>query len=152
MEGIITLIVIIIIFNLLNRLVNAAKRQQQPPAPRRRTYGPGRPLPDISTGKTIETQEPHDLRSERRRDYYAGFEDQEEDVEEADEAKKPEDNKDLDAKRSVREKTPAVPASNSLRKILSDKDSLVAAFIFHEALSGPPVSRRKKKTALNRFR
>ncbi len=148
MEGIITLIVIIIIFNLLNRLVNAAKRTQRSPARRSRAYRFEQPLPGKTTEKKAE--ERAFFRSEDTRVYDSGVEDEEETDEEIDEAEMVDDDKDLEVKRAVREKAPAAPASNSLRKILSDKDSLVAAFIFHEAISGPPVSRRKKKTAFKR--
>ncbi len=150
MEGLITLIVIIIIFNLLNRLVNAAKRQQQPSTRRRRSYGFERSLPGRAAEKKVE--DPAYFRPEDAGGYYARYEDEEGAVEEVDEADKLEGEKGLEVKRAVRKKAPAEPASNSLRQILSNRDSLVAAFIFHEALSGPPVSRRKKKTALNRFR
>ncbi len=147
MEGIITIIVIIIVFNLLNRLLGAAKRKQQPP-PRRRPYGTERPRPVRPAGKTVE--EPAFFRSTRRRDDLAGYEEEQED--EQWEKEEPEAAEGPGVVRKVKKTPPTAPAPKGLRKILEDRESLVAAFIFHEAISGPPASRRKKRTLFTRLR
>ncbi len=151
MEGIITLIVIIIIFNLLNRLVGAVKSKQQPPRGRR-AYEPGRPT---RSGRMVDQwierfEKPASFRSTGsadREDSWAGDEEDEEGYEH--EIKK--EHAETKAK-SEKKAVSTRPVSKNLRHILSDKESLVAAFIFHEAISGPPVSRRNRKSFSTRSR
>ncbi len=162
MEGIITFIVIIIIFNLLNRLAGAAKRKQQPVS-RRRTYDQSRPLPERPVERKEE--EPRYFRSARPEDLFAGLEedDENEEDEEDDESGYEVDRQEewqaetgteeaLIKKRRAEKSAPTALSSNKLGQLLSDKDSLVAAFIFHEAISGPPALRRKGKTVFSRLR
>lgn len=149
MEGIITFIVIIIIFNLLNRFLGAAKRTKQAPT-RRRPYAAEQSRPARSAGRTVE--EPAFFRSigrRDRRDDPTGFE--EEEAEQEWEEEEPEAAAPV-VTRKVKKSPAQAPASNGLRKILQDKDSLVAAFIFHEAISGPPASRGKRKSLFTRLR
>ncbi len=151
MEGIITFIVIIIIFNLLNRFLGAAKRTQQASTRRRRPYAAEQSRPARSAGRTVE--EPAFFRSigrRDRRDAPTGYE--EEEAEQEWEEEEPEAAVGPVITRKVKKSSAQAPAPNGLRKILQDKDSLVAAFIFHEAISGPPASRGKRKSLFTRLR
>lgn len=145
MEGLITFIVIIIVFNVLNRLIGAAKRKQQPPQ-RRSVIGPERTMPGRPQRSSFDDSA--FFRSTRPKEDYDAYDDQEE--EDKVENKQPETI--LESRKKVKKSGPEASASRNLRKLLSDKNSLVAAFIFHEAISAPPASSRKSKTVFSRQR
>ncbi len=151
MDGLITIVVLVIVFNLFKRLVGAAKGKQQ--SQPRRSFRAERPLPERSTEKNyrqpsffqVSWPESSDA------DQTGEEKDDEQEIEKLPDTGK-ERTKSLAADKKAKPKTAAGPASNNLRSLLNNKDSLVAAYIFHEAISKPPLSCRGKKTASNRYR
>ncbi len=151
MDGLITIVVLVIVFNILNRLVGAAKRKQQ--SQPRRSFRIERPVPERSIEKSVDDPSFfHISWPEGSNDSYTGDEeDYEQEIEKLPDTGKKR-AKSLAADKKATLKSAADPASNNLRNLLNNKDSLVAAFIFHEAISKPPLSRRGKRTTSNRYR
>ena len=144
MDGFITIVVLVIAFNLLNRLLGAAARKKQPQP--RRSFRAERPIPERPVEKSYREPSFFKVSWPESSDY--GYDGEEEDDQQ--ELEKRNDTGDeksnnfaVEKKASL--KTAAVPVSNNLRDLLSSKDSLLAAFIFHEAISKPPLSCRRKR-------
>ncbi len=143
MEGIIVFIIIIVVLNILSRLMGGGKSRQAPPSRRRR-------LPEETWPE----------RTKDRRSEYSGskkplpgyYEDEAKEVEDdqlaatfPDSSRRKKVKKEVGRAYNLNEqKTGSGRTTARLQQILSGKDSLKAAFIFHELLE-PPLSVRKKR-------
>lgn len=167
MESIIVLIVLIILFNLFSTLLRAARGKKSAPSPktvpgRNRIDRPEFAEPSEASeaaegyspvGRTDVLREEADASS-----FYGQWVSEQETDEPAEEdySEKPgeelfpAEKEQFPEDELPREKLPVKgvrqtqPLAVGLRQVLADRDSLVAAFIFHE-LIGPPVSRRKRR-------
>ncbi len=138
MEGIITLIVIIIAFNIFNAIIRAVRGAQE--APQKRVFpGPEPPSPEESGYRWVEDD--LDISSLEKHKAGRAYDAETTPVQET-------GGSETDAWQAPPpvKKEIAVPSAVSLglRQALTRKDSLLAAFIFHEILERPPSLRRKR--------
>lgn len=155
MDWIVTLIVIIVLVNLFNRLLGAGQRKRQPGRrPGTARFEP--PLPERQAEQV--TGDPFYYRYRRQAAPYADddFDDEHEEEpreEPAGQAADGVEEEDLEVvKRRVRKSAPGAPAAKKFSRLLTSKDSLLSAFIFHEVLAGPPASRKRRGSVFSRRR
>ncbi len=149
MEGIVTLIVIIVVFNLINALFRAIRGGQ----PASRKTAPVRPDPPFE----IFRENPVEERVDNTAYYYAAFPDDVADPE-PDYGKKSgerdETEEEITGKPATEERQtvafkpesvckPSTIASG-LQRALTREDPLVSAFIFQEIFRQPPAMRRRR--------
>ncbi len=148
MEGIIFFIIIIVVLNLLGRIMGAGKQRQAPS--RRRGQMPGENRVEKSTEKMTYH------RSSRSFDRDFGFADETREEEDGPDEVWAEDFPEKPVRRKKirttggsgsreKTKTGTTGSSVNLRSIFSNKNSLAAAFIFHELLE-PPRALKKKRS------
>ncbi|OPL09928.1 MAG: hypothetical protein AVO34_04420 [Firmicutes bacterium ML8_F2] len=159
MDGIIFLIVLIVLYNLFSILMKAMKNRKSPPVSGRASVGervglsePGEIPESVDRYNLFPREEAAGEEINQRTPYGEWVYDEED--EDADEPANGDFGKRvvMPEEQSSGEETelpdkeikesPAFPGS--LRQVLSDKDSLVAAIVFHE-LIGTPVSMRKRR-------
>lgn len=158
MDGIIFLIVLIVLYNLFSILMKAMKSRQSNPVPGRASAGervglsePGETPESVDRYNLFSREEAAGEEINQRTPYGEWVYDDEED-EDADEhadgdfgkrVVMPEEQSSGDEAEIFKKEINESPAfTDSLRQVLTDKDSLVAAIVFHEVM-GPPVSQRK---------
>jgi hypothetical protein len=143
MENIITLIVVIIVFNLISSVLRSIRGGQAPPPKRIQDTVPDQ----AAKAKTIDPWVDEDLSGysshgvvdpgPEEYNQYESKEDGEESKTVTTQKSRP---APVFAKKSCR--PPSV--ASGLQQVLTRKDPLVAAFIFHE-LFGPPAALRRKR-------
>ncbi len=156
MDGFITLIILVIVFNLFSAVLRAIKGGSA-------GAGRQRPVRELAPASQLdrlfsiaETNDPGDP---DRSEYETGFED--EAVAEVtgslyEPKVEPEFVEDQETERAIlsepavtRIKTPDQvnrPAPGfGIRKVLTEKDSFLAAFVLHEILDVPPALRRRRR-------
>lgn len=139
MEGIITLIIIIIAFNIFNALIKAVRGSQK--APQKKAFVVPQQLPPHEKGQLLNEDEVRfRLKKKEKGSYF--YDDEGNDVQEAESAG--ERDKWLSPEPVNREVATQTPVSVGLQKVLTRRDPLLAAFIFHEILEPPPTLRRKR--------
>ncbi len=150
MEGIVPLIIIIIVFNLFNALIRAARKGKQPvqqtALQKVLVSSAGPPSEETeSVWKDDDIYSSSDLSAEP---LYA------EPVHTGSEGYKPLESVKRESARPPLQKVELSPSQGDdrgaslgaeLQQILTKKEPLVAAFIFHEILSPPPALRRKHR-------
>lgn len=139
MEGIITLIVIIIAFNLFNALMKAVRGGQQ--SPQKKVLVSPEPLSPHENGQQWTDDEIRfrPKKKEKRADSYDG------EGTDAREAESADDTGAWQAPEPVKkEVASSSPVIVGLQQTLTCRDPLLAAFIFHEILEPPPSLRRKR--------
>lgn len=150
MEGILALIVIVIIFNLLNAIMRAIKGDKSGP---RKKAAPGPEKVKPESPRDLWFDEPVYYRSTGLRDAHAeeGEEDDdssdyEETTVETEGVEKSEEWLEPQVAASPTQEKTSRPSAlqGRLKRVLTEKDSLLTAFVFHEII-GPPRSMRRKK-------
>lgn len=147
MENLVTLIVLIIVFNLIRSLFRGIRGAQTAP---RKTV-PVRPDQlfesfEKSPAKPVVGSDTY---------FYSAFPgdadlepDYDQEAEEAVEAEEDTRSWEIEVRRAALHKReaacPPSPIATGLRQALSRKDPLVSAFIFHEIFREPPSVRRKR--------
>ncbi len=141
MEGILTLIIIIIIFNLFNFLTRSLKGN--------RSNQKGR---DLAKEQELLTDHPGQInagRDEDEKSYNAFFDMQqyEDHVNSKVEAYPKEETArpvvEETKRKKIKKKASSTRLSGNLEQLLTQKDPLLTAFIFHEIID-PPRTRRRK--------
>lgn len=149
MENTIIIIILIIVFNLIRRLLGAGLQQKT--AGRTARVRSSRPKVDLPFEYTGETS--YDLYDSRENE---AFSRQQQEIKGPERFLSPA-GKELPGTGDGAERaaTPAAvktgPVVRNLQRVLEDKNSLVAAFIFHEVLDSPS-SRRKKHSVYSRIK
>jgi len=139
MEGIITLIIIIIAFNIFNALMKAVRGSQK--VTQKRVFVDPQQLPPHEKGQLWNEDEVR-FRSKKKEKGSNLYDDEGNDVQEAESAG--ERDKWLSPEPVNREAATRPPVSVGLQEVLTRRDPLLAAFIFHEILEPPPSLRRKR--------
>ena len=151
MESLVTLIVMIIVFNLIRSLFRGLRGAQT--APRKtvpvrpdqlfESYEKSPAEPVIGSDTYFYSAFPSD--AELEPDYDQEAEEAEEAEEEIEDTRR---RWEIEVRRAALHKgeaaCPPSPVATGLRQALSQKDPLVSAFIFHEIFREPPSVRRKR--------
>ncbi|GEM_PF-1123957 len=163
MESIIVFIIIIIVFNLLRRLADANRSKQAGS----RRQGTAASMPFSTTKPTGQRLEGPFFHSTRLDGPYADYDDGEtvdQGYDEDFQDKEGDEYPTVAIKEGAKApEKPGMPAavkksglptavSKNLRQILSNKNSLVAAFIFHEIIESPLAQNKSRKSAFKRYR
>jgi len=156
MENILVFIVVIVIFNLLRRIFGAGPgRREKQPSRQRQTISSRDTVPDRKIEQKVD--DPVYFRAARKKDTFVDYTDHEHDDDQYsyyDQKEQPDpEPKELSRPETVASRGMQTSAvSSNLREILSRRDPLVAAFIFHEIIDPPPAMRNRRKTGFNRQR
>ncbi len=139
MEGIITLIVIIIVFNIFNALMKAVRGSQQ--ASQKRVLHSPELVPPDETGSRWADEDIHARSVEKEKTAYV-YESEEPPADEIGDSR---EAGTWQAPQPVK-KEGGGPTSVSLglQQVLTRKGPFLNAFIFHEILEPPPSLRRKR--------
>lgn len=153
MESLITLIVMIIVFNLIRSLFRGLRGAQTTPrktVPVRpdqlfESYEKSPAEPVVGSDTYFYSAFPGDADLESDYDQETEEAEKTEDAEEAIEDTR---RREIEVRRAALHKgeaaCPPSPVVTGLREALSKKDPLVSAFIFHEIFREPPSVRRKR--------
>lgn len=156
MENILVFIVVIVIFNLLRRIFGAGPgRREKQPSRQNQTISSRGTVPDRKIEQKVD--DPVYFRAARKKDTFVDYTDHEHDDDQYsyyDQKDQPDpEPKELSRPETVASRGMQTSAvSSNLREILSRRDPLVAAFIFHEIIDPPPAMRNRRKTGFNRQR
>ncbi len=154
MENTIIIIVLIIAFNLIRRFLGAgaAKQKAAGQTGRSRVIRPAIDQPFDPTDETAyyhSSRREKELYSDQAREM-TGLKQSASLADDRSPGKTGKSGESKPAQAGVAGKTG--PAARSLQRVLRERNSLVAAFIFHEVLDSPSARRRGKQTVFNRIK
>ena len=154
MDGFITLIILVIVFNLLSVVMRAIKggntqsRSRQPVQKLPSAFDADQIFPfaikrEFSNPEEQESEAEPEAESTFEDEHFAEYDEYDRESEELQEqtvARLPEP-----VVHAVRTQTAEASVTPGIRIVLTEKDSFLAAFILHEVLEKPPSLRRMKR-------